>query len=186
DANIITAASAINLDAGATKVLSVSFWAKSTFGSGGADSTAPNIDINNSGPKFIGSTSAGKLRVNFPGASGVLTGDVALATDPAATGSNVNAGTGWHLIVVTARNNTAGNNTFPTVPDPANDNIVVYFDGNNPQVVTGVTTTRSGANTWGTFAVKLGSGAYVGGFDDARFYNRALTSGEITALYAAG
>lgn len=164
DSSIATAKSNVTY----SNVVSVSFWAKSTFGGGSV--TTPVINLNST--TAIRAVSPSKLFVTFNGATGTLAGTVAIATV---------ADNAWHHIVVEMDNSTAGN----TTSNGSSDNIRVYFDGSATQrTVSYSPPTRSGAANFAPSAPVVGSATLAGSIDDVRIYNRLLNTTEIAALFS--
>jgi hypothetical protein len=184
DGNTITGPVETNLTYGTSQVLTVSMWVKSTWPSN------TNVIALQSLNTKISTVSPNKLNFQMGGNTGTLAGTVALNVDPATPpiGSNVNAGTHYHHIVVEFNNSQATNTMTASPTVGASDTVKVYLDNVQVAIVWG-TSTRSGAASFPASKPVIGSNAFTGNIDDVRIFGRLLTYGvgsEIETLYNTG
>jgi hypothetical protein len=144
---------------------SISFWFKTNgqaatgtlFNNGGADSTQTGW--------YISILSSGVLR--FVTSQG--------GNQPNSDGTTNYADNSWHNVVLVYTAVGVGTSTYN-----------VYVDGNSTPEITGsngrFTTTATQPLTIGRFA-RVALGYFDGSIDQVRIFNRALSSGEVTALY---
>jgi hypothetical protein len=163
---------------GPANIVTVTFWVKATFTASGTNKL---VSLSGGGAtNAISVTNPGaKLTVSISGNTGVFTGTVSLAQDPASTGNNINSGTGWHLVTVVMDNSLSGNtpSSVGVTQAGSSDTIRVYFDGNNQVPFTTTVVSRSGAKVFPTQKVVVGVSAFGGFIDDLRIYDHALTTG---------
>jgi len=152
--------------------LSVSFWAKSVYNT--ATNTIAVVDGGTGSWRIMAANTGtnGKFQITFPRGTGTESGTASM--NVSSGGNTINSGTGWHNIVVTMDNSTTNHGA---------SQIQVFYDGNNPQTVSYVTT-GTNQKIFTNSAPVVGSQTLAADVKDVRVYGHILSGSEVAAIFS--